>query len=62
MIKNAPQNKSLDNKTLSNKFWGNVQKKIILTNKYPKDSLSTPITTRKNATDINSKPAKSSIT
>jgi hypothetical protein len=62
MIPKAPQNKSLDNKALSNKFWGNIQKKIILTNKYPKDSLSTPITTRKNAINTNSKPAKSRIT
>lgn len=53
MISNSPENKSLNNKALSNKFWENIIKKT------PNKSLSTPITTRENEINRHSQPIKS---
>ncbi len=55
MLSKAPLNKSLDNKTLSNKFWKNIENS---TNKSRKPLL--PL--RKNATNEHSQPAKGCTT
>ncbi len=52
MIPKSPENKSLNNKTLSNKFWANINRKV--------DGLKQPLLPlRKNETNRYSEPAKS---
>lgn len=55
MIPKSPENKSLNNKTLSNKFWENINRKV--------NGLKQPLLPlRKNETNRHSESAKSCFT